>query len=392
MVNEKKKKILLIEDELSVAIIESKKLQDEGYSVIHTQKAQEAIDIVYSEKEDIDLLLIDIELNQELDGTEVAQKILEKYNIPVVFISGHTEKEIVQKTEKISSYGYVVKNTAITVLNASIKMAFKLFEANKKIKEELLERKKNEDEINRLNRLYLVISQINQMIVREKNKSKIFEEVCKIAVDFGKFRMSWIGLIDPEELIVKPYTFSGFEDGYLSKMSKISVREDLPEGRGPTGIAIRNLTYFCNNDMENASFMSLWRDEAIRRGYRSSISLPIIIDNKVEAQCENSDQRIIVSQKSIPLSEWNNGCVSSVEYVTRTRETISVSNAIEDQQYGFISSNGHVIQQRVKSLLVMPVVRNNELKAILYLENNLIDNCFIMERVNVLNILTGQMA
>jgi signal transduction histidine kinase/DNA-binding response OmpR family regulator len=280
MINKNRKTILLLEDELSVAIIESKRLQDEGYNVIHTQKAQDAIDIVYNEKEKIDLLLIDIELDQDLDGTQVAQKILEKYNIPVVFISGHTEKEIVQKTEKISSYGYVIKNTPITVLNASIKMAFNLFEAHKKINDELLERKKNENEINRLNRLYLVISQINQMIVREKNKDKIFQEVCKIAVESGKFRMSWIGLIDPEDLIVKPCTFSGFEDGYLSKIAKISVREDLPEGRGPTGTAIRDLTYFCNNDMENASFMSLWRDEAISRGYRSSISLPIIIDNK----------------------------------------------------------------------------------------------------------------
>ena len=39
------------------------------------------------------------------------------------------EPEIVDKTEKITSYGYVVKSSSITVLDASIKMAFKLFEA-----------------------------------------------------------------------------------------------------------------------------------------------------------------------------------------------------------------------------------------------------------------------
>ncbi len=42
----------------------------------------------------------------------------------------YTEPEIVEKTEKITSYGYVVKNSCTTVLDASVKMAFKLFHAN----------------------------------------------------------------------------------------------------------------------------------------------------------------------------------------------------------------------------------------------------------------------
>ena len=51
-----------------------------------------------------------------------------------MFLSSHTEPDVVEKTENITSYGYVVKNSGITVLDASIKMAFKLFNANSKIK------------------------------------------------------------------------------------------------------------------------------------------------------------------------------------------------------------------------------------------------------------------
>jgi len=59
---------------------------------------------------------------------------LSKNDIPVVFLSSHTEPEIVEKTERITSYGYVVKNSTITVLDASIKMAFKLFNTREHLK------------------------------------------------------------------------------------------------------------------------------------------------------------------------------------------------------------------------------------------------------------------
>jgi PAS domain S-box-containing protein len=75
----------------------------------------------------VDLILMDIDLGSDVDGTQVAQQILDYKDIPVVFLSSHTESEVVEKTEKITSYGYVVKNSGIVVLDASIKMALKLF-------------------------------------------------------------------------------------------------------------------------------------------------------------------------------------------------------------------------------------------------------------------------
>lgn len=275
-----KKTILLVEDEITFATMEKQQLEKKGYNVILAQKANEAIDIVHRQNKNINLILIDILLDDVLDGTDVAKEIIKNYNIPILFLSAHTEREIVEKTEKIPSYGYVVKDSNINVLDASIKMAFKLFDAKKKLREELEERKKNEKEIIRLNRLYSVTNKINQMIVRAKDKEEIFKDICKIAIDYGNFRMAWIGLVDETEEVVKPFTWAGFEDGYLSKIKKISIK-DVPEGRGPTGTAIREGKFFCNNDLENASFMSPWRNEAMERGYKSSIALPIKINNEV---------------------------------------------------------------------------------------------------------------
>ncbi len=130
-----RKTILLVEDEALIAVMESEQLEDEGYNVIQTLSGEKAVDIVCADPGGIDLILMDIDLGKGMDGTQAAQEILKSHDIPVVFLSSHTEKEIVTKTEKITSYGYVVKDSGITVLGASINMAFKLHKAHRELKE-----------------------------------------------------------------------------------------------------------------------------------------------------------------------------------------------------------------------------------------------------------------
>ena len=139
MIKIKQKTILLVEDEALIALSRRKQLEKEGYKVIHSLNGEQAIDLVCVKKEPVDLILMDIDLGKGLDGTETAEEILRLYEVPVLFLSSHTEKDIVEKTEKITNYGYVVKNSSFTVLDASIKMAFKLFEA--KIKTETINNK-----------------------------------------------------------------------------------------------------------------------------------------------------------------------------------------------------------------------------------------------------------
>jgi len=129
----KSKTILLVEDEVIIAKNQTMELEKRGYEVIHAVSGEDAVIIISENTRHIDLILMDIDLGSGIDGTEATEIILNHQDLPVVFLSSHSESEIVEKTEKITSYGYVVKNSGITVLDASIKMAFKLF--NSKIKE-----------------------------------------------------------------------------------------------------------------------------------------------------------------------------------------------------------------------------------------------------------------
>lgn len=120
--------ILLVEDETVTALVEKRLLESRGYSVRHVHTGEEAVTCVLASPSHYDLILMDIDLGAGIDGTEAARQILHEINIPVVFLSAHTEPEVVEKTEKVSSYGFVVKNFSITVLDTSIKMALRLFD------------------------------------------------------------------------------------------------------------------------------------------------------------------------------------------------------------------------------------------------------------------------
>jgi len=128
-----RKTLLLVEDEALIGMAESRTLHREGYSVIHVLSGEEALDAMNANGKAIDLILMDINLGDGIDGTDAAQEILKHHDIPIVFLSSHTDALTLQKTERIAAYGFVVKNLGSTMLFTTIKMAFKLHLAHKQI-------------------------------------------------------------------------------------------------------------------------------------------------------------------------------------------------------------------------------------------------------------------
>lgn len=146
--------------------------------------------------------------------------------------------------------------------------------------QDITENKKTEENLQKSNRLYSVIIQINHAIVHTKNKKNLFQAICNIAVDYGSFKMAWIGLINDETKEIRPYTIAGQEDGYLSSIPLISAKE-IPEGQGPIGRAIRAGKPHVSPDCQLDPAMGVWKGEMKKRGYNSSIVLPIKESGKV---------------------------------------------------------------------------------------------------------------
>ncbi|MFN4286837.1 MAG: PAS domain S-box protein [Lacibacter sp.] len=138
-----------------------------------------------------------------------------------------------------------------------------------------------EEKLKATSRLYLLISQLNQMFIRQKDESKLLQETCNMAVQYGGFLMSWIGKVDENTGLVVPLHIAGKEDGYFQAISGISAK-DIPIGRGPTGTSIRERRMVYSEDIANDPMMLPWREEALKRGYRSSLSVPIIVNDAVK--------------------------------------------------------------------------------------------------------------
>jgi len=131
---EQRKKILVVEDEGIISLALSKTLERFGYDVTAVETGEGAVEIALGDN-GISLVLMDIDLGKGIDGTETARMILTERDIPIVFHTSHSEREMVEKVRGITRYGYVMKNTGDFVLQSSIEMAFELFDAYTKMKE-----------------------------------------------------------------------------------------------------------------------------------------------------------------------------------------------------------------------------------------------------------------
>jgi len=127
----KPKTILVVEDEVIVALAHQTRLCSHGYEVVTANTGERAVEIART-GQPIDLVLMDIDLGTGLDGTEAAELILASREVPIVFLTSHAEQEMVDKVKGITRYGYVLKSSGEFVLMESIAMAFELFEAHKR--------------------------------------------------------------------------------------------------------------------------------------------------------------------------------------------------------------------------------------------------------------------
>lgn len=126
----------------------------------------------------------------------------------------------------------------------------------------------------RLNRALRLLSQCNQILIHADNEQKLLEDICRLIVESGGYLMTWVGYAEHDAYqSVRPVAEFGYGENYLHDI-RISWG-DNENGRGPTGVSIRNGRTSVNQDYLINPQMLPWREAAVQRGFQSSISLPL---------------------------------------------------------------------------------------------------------------------
>jgi diguanylate cyclase (GGDEF)-like protein len=258
-------KILILEDvpsdaELATAALKRARIACEMLRVETRTDFLEQL-----EKFSPDLVLSDFTL-PAFDGLSALAIVRDRQpDIPFIIVSGTIGEERAVEALKRGATDYVVKSN-LTRLPAAVMRAVRESEERRRI--------------DRLSRVHAVRSAIASAIVRIRDPQELFQAACATAVEQGRFRLAWVGRVAPGASTLDPVAWSGDNDGYLDEAARrsIPVSEDC---RGK-GAALRQGGGIVVKDIQNDELFVL-KQEALARGYRSMIALPLFAENKVTA-------------------------------------------------------------------------------------------------------------
>ena len=258
-------KILILDDVPGDAELETVALKRARIACESLRVETQADFLEQLEKFSPDLVVSDFTLSA-FDGLSALKIVRDRRpDIPFIIVSGTIGEEKAVEALKGGATDYVVKSNLARLPMAVMRAVGESEERRR---------------IARLSRVHAVRSAIASAIVRIRDPKELFRAACAIAVEHGRFRLAWVGRVAPEASTLDPVAWSGHNNGYLDEVARRSIHgsEDC---RGK-GAALRRGDGIVVRDIRDDKLFVL-KKEALARGYRSMIALPLIAENKVMA-------------------------------------------------------------------------------------------------------------
>jgi signal transduction histidine kinase len=137
------------------------------------------------------------------------------------------------------------------------------------------------DQLRKVIRALRVLSDCNQAIIRATDELSLLNEICKIAIDPGGYRMALIAFAEHDaHKSIKIVTYAGFSGEYIEELKDLTWADSQPK-KAVSGKVIRTGKPFIVRDIGSEPDFAPWRDAAFKQGYQSVMFFPLIIDNNV---------------------------------------------------------------------------------------------------------------
>ena len=304
-------KILIVDDKKENRYLLETMLRGNGYEVVSAANGAEALEKLQAEG--FDMIISDI-LMPVMDGFQLCREVKrdsQLKTIPFVFYTAtYTDvrdeelalktgadrfirkpvepdefMEIIRETIKESEAGRIeprspdVAEEEERLRLYSERLVKKLEKKMLDLESALARQREGEKELGQVNRALRMITKCNEVLIRATREQDLLDEICRIIVEMGGYRLAWVGYAEKDEdKTVRPIARAGYEEGYIATVG--AAWADTERGRGPTGTAIRTGVPFIVEDILTDPRFAPWRDEAHKRGYASVIALPLMDDGQ----------------------------------------------------------------------------------------------------------------
>jgi PAS domain S-box-containing protein len=205
-----------------------------------------------------------------LANKELAHQNAEKEKRASELIVANKELAYQNKEKEKRASELTIANKELAYQNKEKeKRAFELTIANKELFFQNEKKKKQANKLKKAKNLYAFISQINQRIAHVKDEDKLFKNACRIALEFGKFKIAWIGIYGNANQTINLVHQVGLLPADIKKFKNVPLQANGPQKR-----VLHTSKYYLCNDILNDPELAKWPPLATERKFCSCMILP----------------------------------------------------------------------------------------------------------------------
>ncbi|GAB3021521.1 bacterio-opsin activator domain-containing protein [Natronobiforma cellulositropha] len=233
-------------------------------------RLRDGLETLEGDDVDVNVVLLDLNL-PDSSGLETVTTVVETVDeTPIVVLTGVRDGDSGIQAIQRGAQDYLVKDEVTSsLLTRTIHHAI---ERNRQERERTRRRKQLET-LNRLNRIG---QDVTHAVITTSTREELEQAVCDRLVASDAYRFVWIGEVSRGGQEIAPRAVAGAEDGYLEETT-ITIDDDAT-GHGPAGRAIHTKAVQVMQDIAGDPAFEPWREQALERGYHSSMAVPIVYE------------------------------------------------------------------------------------------------------------------
>lgn len=213
-----------------------------------------------------DLCLLDYQLGEK-SGLDLLRALNGSAAAPVILLTGQGSHKVDIEAMQAGAYDFLDKGRLdADTLERTIRYCIK-HEHDRRV-------------LSNTNRALAALERCNEALSKCTDEHELVREVCRVVVDIAGYRMAWVGYAEHDaEKTIRPVACEGYDEGYVDSIR--AVWSDTERGRGPAGTAVRTGQAVVVRSVEDDKRFRPWREEALKREYRSLVALPLSADGEV---------------------------------------------------------------------------------------------------------------